>query len=216
MLETCSINVKEIRKKLFKKETVYNALKSKEQNDSLTDEEKKVLKRINKYLKNFKNDLDKLQKYQYNITHGIDYLFNEEDDYYKPKEVKRAFDGGYVLYESRGASDDRLSIDEYFNIIRPYLKDLIDDHKSKNEWKIQLSMRIIFVSFTDANETHEMHTKSDNITIMRGVETEDIINELFNTFRKRYQEGLETKMKGSSFTFACVDLLEYHLHKIIY
>ena len=59
-----------------------------------------------------------------------------------------------------------------------------------------------------------MHTKSDNITIMRGVETEDIINELFNTFRKRYQEGLETKMKGSSFTFERIDLLEYHLHKI--
>ena len=38
-------------------------------------------------------------------------------------------------------------------------------------------MQIIFVSFTDANETREMHTKTDNITIMRGVETEDIINE---------------------------------------
>ena len=143
----------EIRKKLYKKEAVYNFLKDKEQNGSLTNEEKKVLKRINRYLKNFKNDLDKLQKYQYNITHGIDYLFNEEDDYYKPKEVKRAFDGGYVLYESRGASDDRLSIDEYFNIIRPYLKDLIDDHKSKDEWKIQLSKRVIFVSFTNGNET---------------------------------------------------------------
>ena len=49
----------------------------------------------NKYLKNFKNDLDKLQKYQYNITHGIDYLFNEEEeeDYYKTKEVESAFDG---------------------------------------------------------------------------------------------------------------------------
>ena len=83
----------EIRKKLHKKEAVYNFLKDKEQNGSLTNEEKKVLKRINKYLKNFKNDLDKLQKYQYNITHGIDYLFNEEDDYYKPKEVKSSFHG---------------------------------------------------------------------------------------------------------------------------
>ena len=173
-----------------------------------------MLKRINKYLKNFKNDLDKLQKYQYNITHGIDYLFNEEDDYYKPKEVKSAFDGSYVLYESKGDKDSKLSIDQYFDIIRHYLKDLIDDHKSKGEWKIQLSMRIIFVSFTDANETHEMHTKSDNITIMIGIETEDAINELFNTFRKRYQEGLETKMRGSSFTFERIDLLEYHLHKI--
>ena len=56
--------------------------------------------------------------------------------------------------------------------------------------------------------------KGDNIAIMRGVETENVINELFNTFRKRYQEGLETKMRGSSFTFERIDLLEYHLHKI--
>ena len=116
-----------------------------------------------------------------------------------------------MLYESKGDKNARLSIDEYFDIIRPYLKDMIDDYKAKGEWKIQLSMQIIFGSFTDANETREMHTKSDNIAIMSGVETEDIINELFNTFRKRYQEGLETKMRGSSFTFERIDLLEYHL-----
>ena len=91
---------------------------------------------------------------------------------------------------------------------------MIDSHKTRNEWKIQLSMQIIFFSFTDANETREMHTKSDNITIMRVVENEDIIKDFFNTFRKRYQEGLETKMKESSFTFECIDLLEYHLDKI--
>ena len=75
-------------------------------------------------------------------------------------------------------------------------------------------MWIIFVSFTDAGETRDMHTKSDNITIMSGIKTEDVINELFNTFRRRYQKGLETEMKGSSFTFDRNDLLEYYLHKI--
>ena len=50
--------------------------------------------------------------------------------------------------------------------------------------------------------------------IRSGIETNDASNELFNTFRKRYQEGSETKIKGSSFTFECVNLLEYHLHKI--
>ena len=169
---------KRIRNKLHKKEAAYNFLKEKEQNDSLTNSEKKVLKKIDRYLKNFKNDLDKLQKYQYNITYGLDYLFNELDevDYYEPKEVKSAFDGSYILYESKTDKDARLSIDEYFDIIRPYLKDMIDSRKARNEWKTQLSMGIIFVSFTDANETREMHTKSDNITIMRGVENEDIIN----------------------------------------
>ena len=136
-----------IRKKFHKKEAVYNFLKDKGQKDSLTNEEKKVLKKTDRYLKNFKKDLDKLQKYQYNTAHGLDYLFNEEEeDYYKPTEVKSAFDGSYMSYESKGDKDARLSIDEYFDIIRPYLKDMIDSHKARNEWKIQLSMRIIFVS----------------------------------------------------------------------
>ena len=58
---------------------------------------------------------------------------------------------------------------------------MIDNHKAKGEWKIQLSIRIIFVSFTYSNETRVMHTKSDNIVLMSGIETNDAINELFNT-----------------------------------
>ena len=58
---------------------------------------------------------------------------------------------------------------------------------------------MIFVSFSDANETRDMYTKSDTITIMSGIETDDVIHELFNSFHRRYQEGLQTKMKESSF-----------------
>ena len=173
-----------------------------------------MLRNNERYLKNLKKDLEKLQKYS--ITYGLDYLFNELDevDYYEPKKVKSAFNGSYVLYESKGYNDSKLSIYEYFDIIRPYVRDMIDNHKAIGEWKIQLTMRIVLVSFIDANETYEMHTKSDNITIMSGIETEEVINELFSTFCKRYQEGLETKMKGSSFTFERIDLLEYRLYKI--
>ena len=75
--------------------------------------------------KNFKKDLDKLQKYS--ITYGLDYLFNELDevDYYQPKEVKSAFNSNYVLYESKGDKDNTLALYEYFDIIRPYLKEMI-------------------------------------------------------------------------------------------
>ena len=86
---------------------------------------------------------------------------------------------------------------------------MIDDHKARSEWKMQLSMRIIFVSFTDANETLVMHTKSDNVVIMSGKETNDIINELYDSFFRRYQEGLETKMKRSSYTFEHSNVLIY-------
>ena len=49
---------------------------------------------------------------------------------------------------------------------------------------------------------------------MSGVDTNDAINELISSFTKRYQKGLETKMKGSSYIFERVDLLEYNIHKI--
>ena len=91
---------------------------------------------------------------------------------------------------------------------------MIDDYKSKGEWKIQLVMRVIFVSFIDKNETQVMHTKSDNVKIMNGTDTNDAIIELIKSFTKRYQEGLETKMKGSSYIIERVDLLEYNLHII--
>ena len=132
----------------------------------------------------------------------------------EPRKVKSAFDGSYMLYKSSGDKDSKLAICKYFDIIRPYLRDMINNDKARCEWKIQRTMRIIFVSFIDANETRVMHTKSDNIEIMSGIETSDAVNKLFNSFFKRYQEGLETKMKGSSFIFERIDLLEYHLHKI--
>ena len=130
MLERFLTNIEVIF--LVKKQT---RLKEKEQNGRLTNSEKKVLKKIDKYLKNFKNDLEKLQKYQHNITYGLDHFFNElnEVDYYEPKEVKSAFDASYTLYESKGDKDNKLALYEYFDIIKPYLKDLIDDHKAKGE-----------------------------------------------------------------------------------
>ena len=91
---------KRIRKELYKKEVVYNFLKEKEQEGSLKNKQKNVLKNIDKYLKKLNNDLKKLYKYQDNITYGLDYLFNElnEEDYYEPNEIKSAFDGSYILY----------------------------------------------------------------------------------------------------------------------
>ena len=70
------------------------------------------------------------------------------------------------------------------------------------------------ISFIDKSETQVMHTKSDNVEIVNGTDTSDAINKLISSFMKRYQEGLETKMKGSSYIFERVDLLEYDLHKI--
>ena len=90
---------------------------------------------------------------------------------------------------------------------------MINNHKAQGEWKIQLVMKIKFISSLD-DTFREMYTKSDNVEIMSGTETSDAINELFKSFFRRYQEGLQTKMREISFTFERVDLLNCHLHKI--
>ena len=169
-----------------------------------------------KYFKKKKKDLSKIKTYQYNTTYDIRYLFNKitKEDHYESVKIKSAFNGNYIKYESRGDNDDNLLLEEYLNTIRPYLGDMADNHKVHGEWKIQLIMRIIFISSLDTNENSIMHTKSDNEEIMNGTQTNDATNELFNSFLRRYQEGLETKMKGSGYIFDRVDLLEYHLHKI--
>ena len=75
-------------------------------------------------------------------------------------------------------------------------------------------MEINFIFSKEPNETRTMHTKSDNIKIMIGNETGEIIKKLFELLLQKYQEGLEKLMKGSEFIFDFVDLLYYKLHKI--
>ena len=98
--------------------------------------------------------------------------------------------------------------------IKLYLRDLIDFYNTKGEWKVQLSMSITFISYINTDQIQLMHWKSDNVKTKRGVDANDTIQELISTFLQRYQEGLETKLKGSDYIFNHVNLLEYHVHKV--
>ena len=69
-------------------------------------------------------------------------------------------------------------------MIRPYLDDMIIDYKTQGECKIQITMSISFISSNDSYETHNLRTKSNNVEIMMGDETDEIMDELFNIFHK--------------------------------
>ena len=115
-----------------------------------------------------------------------------EKDYYKPTLVKSDYNSNYIQYESKG--DKILRVKEYLGLIEPYLADMINDYKSKGEWKIQLTAEINFISLKpDSSETCVMHTKSDNEEIMVGSDTNDVIKELFKSFLQRYQESYQEK-----------------------
>ena len=61
---------------------------------------------------------------------------------------------------------------------------------------------------------HIMHTRSDNIAITIGDDNDDIIEELFKSFIRIYEENLQNKMKGSDFEFDGVNFLYYDFNEI--
>ena len=92
-----------------------------------------------------------------------------------------------------------LSPREYLNVVRPYLGNLINDHKpilelnnnnndnnnnnNNNiaEWKIQLIIKNNFVSVKDFEDTRTIYPKKIPVEIFMGSDTENIIDTLFNT-----------------------------------
>ena len=100
-------------------------------------------------------------------------------------------------------------------MIEPYLRELINDHKSKGEWKIQLTAQINFISSRPgSDETRVMHTRSVNEEFTNGSDTDEIIKELFKSLLERYQEILQEIMRGADFVFDGVNFLYYDFNKI--
>ena len=60
---------------------------------------------------------------------------------FKPKQTDDSFAGrrnNYIEYINEGDFYENLSPEEYFDMIGPYLIDLINDHKTSGEWKFSL------------------------------------------------------------------------------
>ena len=45
--------------------------------------------------------------------------------------ARGAFNSSYIQYQSKGDKGKNLSIKEYLNMARPYLSDIINDHKTR-------------------------------------------------------------------------------------
>ena len=118
----------------------------------------------------------------------------------------------YIYYNSNGGKNKTLSVEEYLNKIRPYLKDIINNLKKSYKWKIQLTIAYNFISSIDNDEERVMHSKMDNIEIMINDEADNVIEEFFNSLKNRYQNDLKS-MKVSEFVFDYVLLLYYKCHK---
>ena len=161
----------------------------------------------------FNNKLDKTIN---NNNTNDDYIENIRDLFsmldYEPLLIKSGFDNNYLEYMSNG--NDSLSLNEYLELIKPYLYDLINVHKAKGEWKIQLSAEISFIlQKPNSNEIPVMFTRSTPEEFMIGSEAEEV-EKLIMSILQKYQDNLQNKMKGFDFIFNGVNSLYYDLNRI--
>ena len=79
---------------------------------------------------------------------------------------------------------------------------------------MQLTIEVNFISLKPgSDETRIMYTRSDNIEIMFGNDNDDIIEQIFESLLKKYEEDLQNKMRGSEFEFDGVNFLYYDFNK---
>ena len=128
-------------------------------------------------------------------------------------------------YKSRGDRYENLSPEEYLDIIRLYLRDLENDHKStaklnnnidaeRGEWRAQLVMLNNCISVRNFEDTRTVYSKSDPVEISMGSDTNDVIVRLFDKTLERFQQAIKTSIKGSEFTHESVGLLYYYFQKL--
>ena len=121
-----------------------------EKKENLSDKEKE---KIYDDLVELVKTLDKKEKYKYHDRDDLDYhgirdienLFDNvnDNDYYKPILVKSSFKNNYKYYESRGNKDIKLSVKQYLYKIMPYLRVLINNHKTIRSNSIQKEYQIL-------------------------------------------------------------------------
>ena len=121
----------------------------------------------------------KMEKNSRNIRNLFEH---EEEDYYKPVKNGNLWCNNFIEYESNGDRNKTLSVKEYLNIIRPYLKHIINNLKKSDTRKIQLTIAINFISSKDNDGERVMHSKNDNIEIMINDKADEVTEKFFNQF----------------------------------
>ena len=254
-LEEIRKNFSELRQKFSKKEiykyrkTFYDIKNYRYLSESEIKKAGKNLTKLKRSLR-FKKfnvgvdavDYDNLDNYDYNydfadgdkfmkkLMGSIRRLFKGFGrDYYKPIRTDSGFAGrnnNNIEDTSRGDRYENLSPEKYLDIIRPYLRDLINDHKptaklnndrdaEHGEWKIQLVMLNNCISVKIFEDTRTIYSKSDPAEIVMGSDTNDVIDRLFDTTLERFQQAIVTSNKrGSEFSHESVALMYYYFQKI--
>ena len=140
--------------------------------------------------------------------------FEQEDDYHEPKRLSNFWNNNYIEYESNGDKNKNLSLDEYLNKIKPYMSNITIGLQNSDAWKIQLTIAANFISLKDGEEERVMHSSSGNIKFTPYGDADDVIDELFESLRSKYQLNLEISMRRSDFISNSVQLMYCKCYRV--
>ena len=98
---------------------------------------------------------------------------------------------------------------EYFNKVKPYLRDEIINLQKSGTWKVHLTIAINFVSSKDVDEESVMHSENSDTKFKTFDNVNDIVDDFSSHFFQRYQNNLETLMRATDFIFHSVRLMYY-------
>ena len=107
----------------------------------------------------------------------------------KSLKVGNIWSNNYIEKKSNSDKNKTLSDEEYRSKIRPYLQDIINDLRKSVIWKIQLTIKINFISSKDGEEEHIMYSRSDNIETIND-RADEVIKEIFISLKNRYKNNL--------------------------
>ena len=82
--------------------------------ENLRPEEEKIIKDMNLFRLKKETNLEILKIFEHDV----------KENYYKPVTVSNFWCNNYIEYESSGDKNKTLSVEEYLNKTRSYLKDI--------------------------------------------------------------------------------------------
>ena len=111
------------------------------------------------------------------LIRDIRTLFEQEgQDYYKPERVDNFWNNNCMEYESSGDKNRNLSLDEYLNKIKLYLRNKIIDIYNSDAWKTQLTIAINFIYSKDAEEEHVMQSTCNNLKFTLYSDVDEVVD----------------------------------------
>ena len=95
------------------------------------------------------------------------------------------------------------------------MRDIKSNLRNCDAWKIELTIEINLIFSRDSEEECAIHSNSGSIKFTSFNDANKVVDEIFESLRLRYQDNLETSVRGNKFIFDPFQMMHYKRQKKI-